>query len=293
MRNFDENTITDAVLERVSGAGDPRIKMISEALVRHLHAFLRETRPSQAEWEQGIAFLTRTGHMCDDKRQEFILLSDALGASMLVDAINNSAGLGETDSTVLGPFYVEGPAEFENGADISNGMDGMPIYVSGMVADLEGKPLAGALVDVWHADDHGYYDVQNFEERGLAGRARLRTDRQGRFSFWSIRPASYPIPHDGPVGDMLKAQGRHPYRPAHVHFMIEAEGKQKLVTHVFAAGDQYLDSDAVFGVKDSIIRPFDEHAPGLAPDGSKRDAPYATLTYDFRLLPAVRAACAD
>ncbi|MDB5649667.1 MAG: hydroxyquinol 1,2-dioxygenase [Hyphomicrobiales bacterium] len=290
MRNFDENTITDAVLDRVGGAQDPRIKQVSEALVRHLHAFLREVRPTQAEWELGIGFLTRTGHMCDDKRQEFILLSDTLGASMLVDAINNSAGLGETDSTVLGPFYVEGPNVFENGADISNGMDGMPFYVSGTVANIEDRPLGGAVVDVWHADDHGYYDVQNFEEHGLAGRARLHTDAEGRFSFWTIRPASYPIPHDGPVGDMLKAQGRHPYRPAHVHFMIEAEGCQKLVTHVFAAGDEYLDSDAVFGVKDSIIQPFEEHAPGRAPDGSLRDAPFATLEYDFRLLPADRAA---
>lgn len=286
MRNFDETSITDAVLARVGQAEDPRIRDVSEALVRHLHAFLREVRPTQAEWEQGIAFLTRTGHMCDDKRQEFILLSDTLGASMLVDAINNSAGLGETDSTVLGPFYVEGPKEFPNGADISNGMDGMPLYVSGSVARLDGAPIAGAVVDVWHADDHGFYDVQQFEERGLAGRARLRTGPDGRFACRTVRPASYPIPHDGPVGDMLKAQGRHPYRPAHVHFMISAPGCQKLVTHVFADGDVYLDSDVVFGVKDSIIRPFTEHPPGLAPDGSVSAGAFATLDYDFRLLPA-------
>lgn len=286
MRNFDENSITDAVLERVAAAPDQRARQVSEALVRHLHAFLREVRPTQTEWEQGIAFLTRTGHMCDDKRQEFILLSDTLGASMLVDAINNSAGLGETDSTVLGPFYVEGPAEFANGADIANGMDGMPLFVSGSVSRIDGEPVADAVVDVWHADDHGFYDVQNFAERGLAGRARLRTDRDGRFHFRSIRPASYPVPHDGPVGDMLKAQGRHPYRPAHVHFMIEAPGCQKLVTHVFAEGDEYLDSDVVFGVKDSIIRPFAEHPPGAAPDGSVCAEPFATLHYDFRLPPA-------
>ena len=284
MRNFNENTITDAVLERVSRADDPRTRDISEALVRHLHAFLREVRPTQQEWEQGVAFLTRVGHMCDDRRQEFILLSDTLGASMLVDAINNSAGLGETDSTVLGPFYVQGPEEFANGADISNGLEGMPLFVSGTVSTIEGAPIPHATVDVWHADDHGFYDVQN-EERGLAGRARLRTDDSGRFSFWTVRPASYPIPDDGPVGDMLKAQNRHPFRPAHVHFMIDAPGHRKLVTHVFADGDQYLDSDVVFGVKDSIIRPFDEHEPGLAPDGSRRDERYATLTYDFRLLP--------
>lgn len=286
MRNFDETSITDAVVERVGQAEDPRTRDISEALVRHLHAFLREVRPTQAEWEQGIDFLTRTGHMCNDKRQEFILLSDTLGASMLVDAINNSAGLGETDSTVLGPFYVEGPKEFDNGADISNGMDGMPLYVSGSVSKLDGSPIAGAVVDIWHADDHGFYDVQKFEERGLAGRARLHTGPDGRFSCRTVRPASYPIPYDGPVGDMLKAQGRHPYRPAHVHFMISAPDCQKLVTHVFADGDAYLDSDVVFGVKDSIIRPFTEHPPGEAPDGSTSPVSFATLEYDFRLLPS-------
>ena len=281
MRNFDEFTITDAVLERVAAAPDARVREVSEALIRHLHDFVREIEPTQAEWAAGIAFLTRTGHMCDDKRQEFILLSDTLGVSMLVDAINHRQPVGATETTVLGPFYVEGPPEFPCGADISGGMAGQPLFVDGTVATLEGTPIAGAVVDVWHADAEGGYDVQRPGD--LAGRARLRTDAAGRFHFRTTRPSSYPVPHDGPVGQMLEAQGRHPYRPAHVHFMIAAPGHETLVTHVFADGDEYLDSDVVFGVKDSIIRPYTEHAAGTAPDGSAVAEPYARLSYDFRL----------
>jgi hydroxyquinol 1,2-dioxygenase len=257
------------------------MRQISEALVRHLHAFVREVEPTQAEWAAGIEFLTRTGRMCDDKRQEFILLSDTLGVSMLVDAINHRRPEGATETTVLGPFYVQGPPEFACGADISGGMTGQKLYVEGTVATLDGAPIADAIVDVWHADAEGGYDVQRPGD--LAGRGRLRTDAAGRFHFWTTRPAFYPVPHDGPVGRMLEHQGRHPYRPAHVHFMIAAPGHETLVTHVFADGDKYLDSDVVFGVKDSIIRPYTEHAPGTAPDGSAVGERYATLSYDFRL----------
>ncbi|GGF10505.1 6-chlorohydroxyquinol-1,2-dioxygenase [Aliidongia dinghuensis] len=281
MRNFDEFTITDAVLERVAAAPDARVRQISEALVRHLHAFVREVEPTQAEWAAGIEFLTRTGQMCDDKRQEFILLSDTLGVSMLVDAINHRRPAGATETTVLGPFYVQNPPEFPLSADISGGMRGQKLFVDGSVATLDGTPIAGAVVDVWHADAEGYYDVQ--QPGDLAGRARFRTDADGHFHFWTIRPAAYPIPHDGPVGEMLEAQGRHPFRPAHVHFVIAAPGHETLVTHVFAAGDDYLDSDVVFGVKDSIIRPYSVHEAGTAPDGSGVAEPYARLTYDFRL----------
>jgi len=291
MRNFDQNSITQAVLERVAGASDPRVRQISEALVRHLHDFIREVRPTQAEWEKGIAFLTDTGHMCSDTRQEFILLSDTLGVSMLVDAINHDHQTAVTESTVLGPFYVEGPPEVACGTDISGDLAGEPMYVSGTVATADGTPLANAIVDVWHSDEDGYYDVQHTgEEAGLVARARLRSDDQGRFHFWSIRPAAYPIPHDGPVGKMLEAQGRHPWRPAHVHFMIAAPGHEKLVTHVFVAGDRYLDSDAVFGVKDSLIREFQGFPAGTAPDGRAMDRPYCALTYDFRLNPVSEAA---
>jgi len=225
MRNFDEATITDAVLQRVSAAEDDRVRQVSEALVRHLHAFVREIEPTQAEWEAGIDFLTRTGQMCDDKRQEFILLSDTLGVSMLVDAINHRTPEGATETTVLGPFYVQRAPEHPLGADISGDMQGVPLLVTGTVSTAGGKPLAGAVVDVWHSDNDGYYDVQQLDETGeLAMRARFRTDENGRFCFWSIKPAAYPIPHDGPVGKMLEAQGRHPWRPAHVHFMIAAPG---------------------------------------------------------------------
>ncbi|MGO4712847.1 intradiol ring-cleavage dioxygenase [Bradyrhizobium sp. 2TAF24] len=286
MRNFNENTITDAVLARISDASNPRIKQISEALVRHLHAFVREVRPSQKEWEQGIDFLTRTGHMCDDKRQEFILLSDALGVSMLVDAINHPQPEGATETTVLGPFYVQAAPDKALGEDISGGLEGEPLLVTGSVSSPDGKPLAGATIDVWHSDDDGYYDVQQLEKIGdLAMRARFHADDNGRFHFWSIKPAAYPIPHDGPVGQMLEAQGRHPWRPAHVHFMISAPGHEQLVTHVFVAGDKYLDSDVVFGVKDSLIREFVRRERGTAPDGRHMDAPFYHLNYDFGLKP--------
>jgi hydroxyquinol 1,2-dioxygenase len=287
MRNFNETTITGAVLDRIKDAENPRVKAISEALVRHLHAFVREVRPTQKEWEQGIDFLTRTGHMCDDKRQEFILLSDALGVSMLVDAINHPVPEGATETTVLGPFYVQAAPEKALGEDISGGMDGDPLIVTGSVTSPDGKPIVGATVDVWHSDGDGYYDVQQLEDIGhLAMRARFHTDEHGRFRFWSINPAAYPIPHDGPVGQMLEAQGRHPWRPAHVHFMIAAPGFEQLVTHVFAAGDKYLDSDVVFGVKDSLIREFVAHPPGPAPDGHVLNKPYYHLNYDFGLKPA-------
>ncbi|WP_353184851.1 intradiol ring-cleavage dioxygenase [Bosea sp. (in: a-proteobacteria)] len=291
MRNFDQNSITQAVLERVAAAPDPRIRQISEALVRHLHDFIREVRPTQEEWAKGIAFLTETGRMCTGTRQEFILLSDTLGVSMLVDAINHDHQQAVTESTVLGPFYVEGPPEAALGSDISGGLPGEPMYVSGSVAAADGSPLAGTIVDVWHSDEDGYYDVQHSDDAAdLVARARFRTDAEGRFHFWSIKPAAYPIPHDGPVGKMLEAQGRHPWRPAHVHFMIAAPGHETLVTHVFVSGDQYLDSDAVFGVKDSLISDFARQPAGTAPDGRVLDRPWCRLSYDFQLNPAAEAA---
>ncbi len=285
MRNFDETTITEAVLARVANAADPRVRAVSEALVRHLHAFVREIEPSFSEWEAAIGFLTGTGALCDDKRQEFILLSDTLGVSMLVDAINHRLPDGATETTVLGPFFVAAAPELPLGADMSPGVEGDPLYVTGSVTDPEGRPITGAIVDTWHSDDDGYYDVQKpAEEEGhFAMRGRFRTDAQGRFHFRTIKPAAYPIPHDGPVGKMLEAQGRHPWRPAHVHFMISAPGYETLVTHIFEEGDRYLDSDAVFGVKDSLIRAWPRHEAGQAPDASTSAVPFHTLTYDFGL----------
>ncbi len=287
MRNFDEHSITDAVRERVANAGNPRVRQISDALVRHLHDFVREVEPTQAEWEWAIDFLTRTGHMCDQNRQEFILLSDALGVSMLVDAINHRLPGDATETTVLGPFYVQEAPEVELGANISPAVQGQPLLVTGSVRHANGGPIASAEVDVWHADGDGYYDVQQLDDtHGITMRARLRTDADGKFHFWSVMPAAYPIPNDGPVGQMLVAQGRHPYRPGHVHFMIDAPGCERLVTHVFVAGDEYLDSDVVFGVKDSLIRPFEERPAGTAPDGATVNGPYRHLHYDFVLSPA-------
>jgi hydroxyquinol 1,2-dioxygenase len=287
MRNFNENTITEAVLQRLADTGSPRVKEISESLVRHLHAFVREIRPTQIEWEQAIGFLTRTGQMCSDTRQEFILLSDALGVSMLVDAINHPVAEGATETTVLGPFYVSNPPEFELGANISPGQRGEAMFVEGTVRTTDGNPIPGAWIDTWHADDGGYYDVQSDASgHTLDMRARLRTDADGRFWYRSVVPAFYPIPNDGPVGHMLEAQGRHPYRPAHVHFMIGAPGCETLVTHVFLDGDKYLDSDVVFGVKDSLIRDLEEQSPGVTPSGHEVRDPVKLLRYDFVLGPA-------
>src|SRR5919205_1103860 len=190
MRNFNENTITDAVLERIAGATDPRIKQISEALVRHLHAFVREVRPTQKEWEYGIDFLTRTGHKCDDKRQEFILLSDTLGVSMLVDAINHRKPSGATESTVLGPFYVPGAPELPSGSNIADGVPGEPAYFSGRVSASDGKPIAGATLDLWSTDGEGWYDVQ-LKDGQLRARAKIKTDAEGRYAFWTVKPVFY------------------------------------------------------------------------------------------------------
>ncbi|MEI9852466.1 MAG: intradiol ring-cleavage dioxygenase [Sphingomonas sp.] len=283
MRDPNETSITAAVIERVEQASDPRAREISAALVRQLHAFILEVRPSVAEWEAGIRFLTDVGRMCSETRQEFILLSDTLGVSMLVDSINHPASDDATETTVFGPFYVEAP-EFANGADISGRLTGTPMYVDGTVRGARNQALPGAVVDVWHSDEAGYYDLQTVDVgAGLAGRGRFRTNRDGQFSFWTVRPAAYPIPDDGPVGRMLKAQGRHPFRPEHVHFMIQAPGYRKLVTHIFAEGDKYLDSDVVFGVKASLIQPCIAHEGGRAPDGRQMTGAWFRLHRDFTL----------
>jgi hydroxyquinol 1,2-dioxygenase len=283
MRDFDEMTITEAVLASVSGAPDARVRQVSEALVRHLHAFIREVEPTEAEWEWGVRFLTQTGHLCSDTRQEFILLSDTLGVSMLVDAINHRLPGGATETTVFGPFYVT-PPHYPIGADIKGHLHGCPLFVSGTVRSTEGQPLVGATIDVWHADREGFYDLQRLDEHPqVAGRGRLHADSDGRFHLWSIRPSSYPIPHDGSVGKMLKAQGRHPFRPEHVHFLIEAPGHRRLVTHLFAAGDEYLDSDVVFGVKSSLVREYVRHSGGTAPDGRIMQGEWYSLHHEFSI----------
>ncbi|MBF9033199.1 hydroxyquinol 1,2-dioxygenase [Rhodobacterales bacterium HKCCE2091] len=282
MRDFNQTTITEAVLDRFAATPDPRLREIMQSLTRHLHDFARDVQLTIPEWERAVGFLTRTGQMCDDKRQEFILLSDTLGLSMLIDAINHPTEEGATQTTVLGPFYVDNPPVRPDGADISGGEAGEPMWIDGQVTDAAGTPLAGSTVDVWQSDDDGYYDVQKpGAEADL--RARFVTDAEGRFRLWSILPSAYPIPDDGPVGDMLKATGRHPWRPAHVHFMIAAEGFQTLVTHLFIDGDTYLDSDAVFGVKDSLIVAPVRQPAGEGPGGRRLDADWYRLDHRFGL----------
>ena len=253
MRNIDEHTITRAFVQRLEGCDNPRLKEVLTALVTHLHDFAREVKLTEAEWMAGIQFLTRTGQMCDDRRQEFILLSDTLGLSMLTIALNHAKPPGCTEATVVGPFHTEDAPHVALGADIARDAPGKPLDVDVALRSTDGTPLAGAEVDVWQADDAGKYDVQyaGLDER--RARAVLRSDAQGRVRFSTIVPTAYPVPTDGPVGQMLVATGRHPWRPAHLHFMIKASGHEVLVTHLFREDDPYLDSDVVFGVRNSLI----------------------------------------
>lgn len=283
MRNITEHNITDAVVARFESCADPRLKEVLTSLVRHLHGFVRETRLTEAEWMQGIEFLTATGHMTDAKRQEFILLSDTLGVSMLAVAQNHSMPAGTTEATVFGPFHVAGAPHFDDGADIGGGAPGEPLFVDCTLRGSDGAAVAGATVDVWQADQDGYYDVQYKGMEGHRARGVLHSDAQGRVRFRSILPVAYPVPTDGPVGQMLVASGRHPWRPAHVHFMIQAPGYQTLITHVFRAGDPYLDSDVVFGVRASLISDFVAHPAGTGPHAKDIDGPYHTLDFDFVL----------
>ena len=285
MRNLNEDNITQAVLARHATMPDVRLREIMNSLVQHLHSFAREVKLTEAEWFDGIRFLTDTGHMCSDKRQEFILLSDTLGLSMLVTALNNRKPEGCTESTVFGPFHVEGSPQYVLGDDIANGAKGEPCFVRGMVRDIDGQPVPNASMEVWQADVDGLYDVQYADQDSHRGRGTIHSGPQGEFYFRTIGVEAYPIPYDGPVGRMLDALGRHPWRPAHLHFLIKAEGYQTLVTHAFRSGDKYLDSDAVFGVRSSLIGDWVLHQAGSAPDGTCLDVPFFTLNFDFVLNP--------
>ncbi|ADX48030.1 Hydroxyquinol 1,2-dioxygenase [Paracidovorax avenae ATCC 19860] len=286
MIDIDEWTITQAVLKAQAGTQDARLRRVLDALVRHLHDFAREVELTEAEWAQGIDFLTRVGHITDDRRQEFILLSDVLGLSTLVTAQNNRRPGGCTEATVFGPFYVPDAPVVRNGDDIANGAHGQPCFVSGTVRGIGGEPVAGATIDVWQSDEDGTYDVQRPGLDHAEGRARLASGADGRYHFRSILAVPYPIPHDGPVGQLLERTGRHPWRPAHLHFMIQAPGYETLITHVFREGGEYLESDAVFGVRSSLVADWKPHDPGTAPDGTRMDTPFHTLDYDFVLNPS-------
>jgi hydroxyquinol 1,2-dioxygenase len=283
MREFDEKSITGAVLARMDECEDPRFKQVMSSLVTHLHQFIREVKLTDAEWFNAIQFLTDVGKTCTDKRQEFILLSDTLGISILVITLNHPAADGATDSTVQGPYYWEGAPELPNGSDLAVGVKGEPAFYSGRVLGSDGKPIAGALLDIWSGDGEGTYDMQMEDDVGMKARGRIRTDDQGRYSFRSIKPEYYPVPTDGPVGRMLDKMGRHPMRPGHIHMIVSAPGHAPITTHLFAAGSPYIDSDAVFGVKESLVTAFTKHPPGAGPDGKPVAVPYYTVNYDFRL----------
>jgi hydroxyquinol 1,2-dioxygenase len=281
---FSHESITQAALDSFNGAENPRLKFVMQSLVKHLHAFAQETQLTEDEWMAGIQFLTATGHKCDDVRQEFILLSDTLGLSMLWVARHEGTQQGATEATVLGPFHTHDAPPSKNGADITNGAPGEPLFVTGRVLSAEAEPLSQAMVDVWQADAEGLYDVQRSElQNQRRARGLLEVDKNGYFSFWTVLPEAYPVPTDGPVGQMLLNTGRHPWRAAHIHFMVKADGFQPLVTHIFREGDRYLDSDVVFGVRPSLIGKFQSHGMGKAPDGRDMKESYWSLHYDFQL----------
>ncbi len=282
--------LTDRVLATLDGATSPRLREVLRAVVAHLHAAASEVAVTEREWGEAVDFLTRVGQISDDRRQEMILLSDVLGLSMLVVGLNHPDGVtAATESTVFGPFFVQSSPAFELGADISGGAAGQPCFYSGRVRSVDGAPLAGALVEVWHSDEDGNYDVQDPDLDGAQNRGHLLTDDDGGYRFSSVLPEAYPLPPDGPVSELLRATRRPFMRPAHVHFMISAPGCDTLITHVFRAGDPHLGVDAVFGEKDSLVREFVRHDPGRAPDGRVLDQPFFTMTYDFVLGAAAGA----
>lgn len=282
-----EKELIELVVASFAGASDQRLKQVMQTLVRHIHAFVREVRLTGDEWEAAIEFLTEVGHITDDRRQEFILLSDVLGVSMQVVTMNNEAHGNATEATVFGPFFVGDAPLIENGQDMSFGASGEPCWIEGTVTDVEGRPIPNARIEVWEADEDGFYDVQYADDR-VAARAHLYTGESGAYRFWGLTPTPYPIPHDGPVGKMLTLTGRSPMRASHLHFMVTAPGYRTLVTHIFVRGDELLSHDSVFGVKESLIMDFVSHAATeSAPDGRELgDRPWSSTHFDIVLPPA-------
>jgi hydroxyquinol 1,2-dioxygenase len=287
-RSTTEDDITDEVLRRFEQTPASRLRQIMLSLIGHLHAFVKEVDLTEAEWFQAIEILTKAGHMSDDKRQEFILFSDTLGVSMVVDLLSHRKPDGATESTVFGPFHRLGAPEMPPGGNIAHlDKKGPPTLVSGRVLDLDGRPIGGALLDVWQAQTSGLYDSQDANLHEMHMRGKFHTDAEGRYLVRTVRPVHYPIPSDGPVGAMLRATGRHPWRPAHIHFVVSAEGYEPVTTHIFDSADEYLESDAVFAVKDSLICDFARHDTA---DGEARrlglEPPYYSTRFDFHLKPA-------
>jgi protocatechuate 3,4-dioxygenase beta subunit len=286
--NTTEDDITHEVLARFAETPDPRLRQIMLSLIGHLHAFVNEVNLTEAEWFQAIEILTRAGHMSNDKRQEFILFSDTLGVSMVVDLLSHRKPDGATESTVFGPFHRLGAPEMPYGGNVAHlDKKGAATLVGGRVLDLDGRPIAGALLDVWQAQTSGLYDSQDASLSEMHMRGKFHTDENGRYLVRTVRPVHYPIPSDGPVGAMLRATGRHPWRPAHIHFVVSADGYEPVTTHIFDSADEYLASDAVFAVKNSLICDFARHE--VAEGDAKRlgvEPPYYMTEFDFHLKPA-------
>lgn len=280
-----EERLVENVVKSFDACADPRLKELMTSLVRHLHSFIREVRLTEDEWGAAIAFLTEAGHITDDVRQEFILLSDTLGASMQTINVNNQAYADATEATVFGPFFVQDSPEIEIGGDLAFGAPGEPCWVEGTVTDTDGNPLAGARIEVWEADEDGLYDVQ-YDASKRAARAHLFSGEDGGYHFWCLTPTPYPIPNDGPVGQMLDAVGRSPLRAAHLHFMVSHEGSRTLVTHIFPEGDPIGWNDTVFGVKESLVKPFEQQPVGTpTPDGHVVDGTWSRARFDIVLAP--------
>ena len=279
-----ESNLTDVARERWSNIPDPRLREIMTALVKHVHAFVREIEPTQAEWATAIDWLTRTGKLCTDKRQEFILFSDVLGVSMLMDAINNRLDNGATPTTVEGPFHVPASPEFADGADMAKNAPGVPCFVTGTVRDLDGKPVAGASLDVWQTDGEGLYEAQR-DTDGPWLRAIYRSGADGSYVIRTVAPVGYTIPMDGTIGELMGRTKISHMRPAHIHFLVEAPGYHRIITHIFQAGDQYIDTDVVFGVKEPLIVNFEKKPSGRMPSGETSKAPFYDVKYDFTLQP--------
>ncbi|MGW4826360.1 maleylacetate reductase and hydroxyquinol 1,2-dioxygenase domain-containing protein [Amycolatopsis japonica] len=288
-KGTDHSWLTEQVVSSFSQAADGRTRELLSGLVQALHGFVTTHDLAEHEWAQAIDFLTRTGQTCDDKRQEFVMLSDVLGVSSMVDLLANSRTPDATSSAVLGPFYIDGPPAQTHGADIADGLPGTPLWVDVLVTDTAGAPIEDAVVDVWQSNEDGFYDVQLPELDGPVLRGRFRTGADGRLKFWSILPCAYPIPDDGPVGKLLAAAGRHPYRPAHVHFLVQADGYQRLITQLFVRGGRYLDmeggqGDVAFGAKSDLITDFAERT-GPTPDGRVVEGSWRSLDFVFRISP--------
>jgi hydroxyquinol 1,2-dioxygenase len=293
MSDYNQEKLTQDVLAAFDATPDPRLRQLMMALVKHIHAFAREVDLTPQEWMAGLNFLNATGQISTERRPEFILLSDTLGLSMMVVALTQARASGQvkgateaTEATVEGPFYWPGAPDMGLGTDIGEGVPGEPTLYMGRVTDVNGQPLPGALLDVWSGDGDGKYDVQLSDTPTMRARGRFRTDAEGRYWFWSIRPTYYPIPDDGPVGDMLRATARSHYRPGHIHMQVSAPGHVMLTTHVFVGGSPYIDQDAVFGKRDSLVVDFDTHPPGRAVDGREMKTAYHSASFDFRLVPA-------